>query len=280
MIANTRIIFSDNGTLIDYTHELTNFREHSATLPIIAAEDAIYIGSRLPFNHLYFDIGTQNNQNSNMKVQVWWARAWHDVFDLFDGTKLNSHTLSRDGFICWTPDDWKGWDSWSRNENSNIEIKNLNIFDLYWAKITFTNDLHASTSINYVGHKFSEDLQLYSYYPDLNNQALKTAFATGKTTWDEQHFQAGEEIIAYLNSTGVITTKDQILDFILFEKASIHKVAEIIYFGLGKDYVQHMIRARTKFKEAMELKSLRVDLNSNATLSLCEMSNNVGELYR
>jgi hypothetical protein len=121
---------------------------------------------------------------------------------------------------------------------------------------------------------------MYGYYPDLNNTALRTAFASGKTTWDEQHYQAASEIEDYLNSTGAAITKDQILDYSLLEKASIHKTAEIIYFALGQSYVKHMERARAKFKEAMNLKSLRIDYNMDGNLSGREAATNVGELYR
>lgn len=277
---NTRIIFSDNSTLIDYTHELTDFRSHTATIPVVAAEDAIYIGSMLPFNHFFFEFQVHNNETANINVQNWWGSDWHNCFDIIDLTKLTGSTFGQNGIISWSIDNFKGWDIWSRNDSSNIGIQSLNIFERYWIKLTFSANLKATTSIKYIGHKFSDDTGLYGFYPDLNNQYLKSAFAAGKGDWNEQHYQAASEIEDYLNATNVILTKDQILDSSLFEKASIHKTAEIIYFALGKDYVNHMERARAKFKEAMNIKSLRVDSNGNGNLDQMELSHSVGELYR
>lgn len=277
---NSRIIFSDNSTLIDYTQELNDFRSGTALFDVIALQDSIYIGSLLPFNHIYIDSSVANDQTASITIKNWWASNWHDVFDIMDGTKASGKTLAQSGLIQWSIDNFKGWDCWSRNDSTNIGINSLNIFNLYWIKITFSANLKATTALKYIGHKFSTDTQLYGFYPDLNNTALKTAYASGKTTWDEQHFQAASEIEDYLNRTNVITTKDQILDSAYFEKASIHKTAEIIYFGLGKDYVGHMTRARTKFKEAMDLKSLRVDQNMNGNLDAREICNSVGAFYR
>lgn len=277
---NTRLIFKDNSSLIDYTTELTNFRTGTATINVVASEDALYVGSLLPFNHLYFDVATANDQTSEVTIQNWWSSNWHNTFDVIDETKLSGKTLAQSGIISWSTDNFKGWDYWGRNDSTNFGLQSLNIFDRYWVKITFSGNLKATTALKYVGHKFSNDTQLYGFYPDLNNTALKTAFASGKTNWDEQAFQAASDIEDYLNSTNVLITKDQILDSSLLEKASIHKTAEIIYFALGKDYVPHMTRARNKFKEAMNIKSFRVDLNLNANLDGLEISSNVGEFYR
>lgn len=277
---NNRIIFSDNGSLIDYTTELGDFRSGSATLPVVAAEDSIYVGSFLPFNHFFIELQTANDVSSTMTISNWWASGWVTCFDIIDGTKASGKTLSQSGVVQWSIDNFKGWDLWSRNDSTNIGIQSLNIFDRYWIKITFSADLKATTAVKYIGQKFSNDSALYGFYPDLNNSALKSAFAVGKTDWNEQHYQAANEISDYLNSTNVILTKDQILDVSLFEKASIHKTAEIIYFALGKDYSAHTEKARSKFKEAMNIKSFHVDSNGNANLDPREMGHNVGELYR
>lgn len=277
---NSRIIFSDNGTLIDYTQDLNDFRSGTVALDVVAAQDALYIGSILPFNHLFFEVSTANDQTSAVTIKNWWASNWHDCFDIMDATKTSGKTLAQSGVIQWSTDNFKGWDRWSRNDSTNLGLQTLNIFDRYWVKIIFSGNLKATTALKYIGHKFSNDTALYGYYPDLNQNALRTAFASGKTSWDEQHYQAASELIDYLNATNVILTKDQLLDSALFEKASIHKTAEIIYQGLGKDYIGHSTRAYNKFKKAMDIKTFRTDKNGDANLTGCEFGHNVGELYR
>ena len=53
----------------------------------------------------------------------------------------------------------------------------------------------------------------------------------------------------------------------IFEKASIHKVAEIIYHGLGTKYIDARKEARKKYEESMSLRYFNVDLNQDAVLS-------------
>lgn len=280
MNRQTRIIFSDNGTLSDYTLELNNFLSGTAALPYVVSEDYLYIGSLLPFNSIYFDMSVLNTELATPTLEVWWASGWHSVFDIIDGTSLAGATLGQSGLISFVPDSFKAWDRWGRNDSTNFGAQSLNIFDLYWLRISFSASLTAGTIIKYIGQKFATDADLYIKYPDLSNSSLKTAFAAGKTTWDSQHFAAAVEIQEYLVRTKAITTKDQLLDFHLLKNAGIHKCAEIIYAAMGKDYMPNRQAARLAFKESLDLPSLRTDIDGNATLTDYELSPVQGTLYR
>lgn len=280
MNKQTRMIFSDNGVLSDKTLELNDFLSGTTLFPYETGNDSLYIGSLLPFNSLYFDIGSPNAVSCVPTVQIWWANGWHNAFDIMDGTASSGKSLAQSGLLTFVPDSFKGWDRWGRNDSTSFGLQSLNIFDLYWVKITWNASMTGTTSLKYIGQKFATDTDLYIKYPDLANSSLKTAFAAGKTTWDSQHFAAAEEIVEYLIRTKTIATKDQLLDWAILKNAGIHKCAELIYAALGKDYIKNREVARIGFKEALDLPSLRVDNNGNATLDGCEISNVVGTLYR
>jgi hypothetical protein len=151
---------------------------------------------------------------------------------------------------------------------------------MYWVRIHFSASLTNTTEIKYIGHKFNTDDELYSLYPDLNNTHLKTAFASGKTTWDEQSFLAGQEIIRYLKANHVVRHKSQIMDYDLFNHAGIHKTAELIYSALGKDYAQDKSMARLGFQESIDLDQFHIDTNRDGNLEETEQFRNSGILYR
>lgn len=281
MNRNMRAIFSDNGTLSDYTVQLNNFRSQTVTMPFTASQDYLYIGSRLPFNHLHFDVSTANNVASAVSVDLWWASAWHAALDVIDATATSGVSLAQSGVISWVPDSNKGWDAWGRNDTEN-GLQTLNIFDLYWCRIKWSVTLLNTTALKFIGQKFATDDQLYTYYPNLNQADLKAAYGNSpsKVDWNEQHYAAAREIASELERTRVLLTRDQILDVNLFQEAGIHKCAELIYQGMGKDYRQQMQDARAAFKNALALKSLRLDKDADATLDWFEVSNTVGTLFR
>ena len=47
-----RVIFSNNGSSEDMSRQVAKYKSGSKSFSYVAAEDALYIGSSLPFNHL------------------------------------------------------------------------------------------------------------------------------------------------------------------------------------------------------------------------------------
>lgn len=268
-LVNQRIFWSDNGTIVDVSNVLADFRSNSQTLPIVAAEDKIYIGSLLPLNHKWIEMSTANDQASAITVDIWWGDKWNPALDILDFTASSGVTLAQSGILRFQTDRLKGWD----RELDAFDVTGLtgvNINDYYWCRLNFSADLNISTSISYVGHNFSDDDDLYSFYPDLNNSDMQTAFASGKSDWKEQHFMAAQIIIRDLRTRRVILERDQIIDYQLFNEASIHKVAEIIYGAFGEDRRDDMGEARKKYNEAINIKQYNMDENRDGRLSESE----------
>lgn len=259
-----RVLHSDNGTIKDLTLSLNEFRSDSSVLDFVAADDYLYFGSDKPFNHRFFDVSVVNALSSNVSVEIWWANAWTSAIDILDRTSLFGVSLAQDGIISWNTDRLKGWDI----EQDSTDVTGLEssplIYNFYWARLKWSADLTPTTALTYTGFKFGNDSQLFPKYPDLNNTRLLSAFESGKTDWEEQHFDAAEEIIADLVRRGVVWTPSQILIPEIFKEPAIHKAAAIIYGGMGQKFEKDMVKAASCYKSSMNMKFFKVDKNANA----------------
>lgn len=270
MLVNNRIIHSDNGTLRDLSINLNDLYAGNGALGIVAAEDKLYIGSDMPFNHRYFCVATANDQASVASVEIWDGNQWRAAVDVLDQTKdANGRSLAQTGILSWSVDKDYGWGFEETTEDIPA-LATLKIYNMYWVRISWSADLKATTAVSYVGHKFANDSQLEGYYPDLNRTAVKTAFKAGKTTWDDQHVLAAEEIIRDLRKKKVILSRNQILDFESFNDAAIHKCAEIIMRALGEDYADERASAIEDYNEALDKVYFPVDKDGDGRLDTVE----------
>lgn len=268
MIQEQRVLFSDNGTISDLSINLNNFREGSETVDFVSAEDYIYVGSFLPFNHKHFDLSTVNDQASVVSVSIWDGAQWRAAVDVIDRTAVSGVSLAQDGIISWSPDpDLSGWNREEKSTNVT-GLSGTKIFNFYWARFGWSADWKATTAIDFIGNKFSSDTDLYDEYPDLNNSSLKDSFESGKTDWEEQNYIAANKVIFELKKDRTIITPDQLMDWEIFQRASVHAAAMIIYWGLGI-YEKHD-KAKLKFQELMEPGYFNVDTDSDGELDLRE----------
>lgn len=279
MLTNHRVIFKDNTSLSDLSVKANEYLSGSETLAIVATEDALYVGSDLPFNHRWIEVSTVNDQASVISVSLWNGSAWKAAVDLIDQTSISGVCLAQSGILSWTPDRNESWtDQYTTEEIP--ELSSFKIYDMYWAKLTFSGDLKSTTAIEYVGYKFSNDVDLYGQYPEFNNATLKSSFGLGKTSWDDQAFVAAEYIIQDLRSMNIIWSRNQILNWPLFKMASVHKVAEILFRALGSEYETELVDAMKAYRASINMKMFQVDLNKNATIDDKEKRETVGFLKR
>jgi hypothetical protein len=275
MLRNNRVIFLSAGVYKDYSVALSNVHSQTQLLDYVAATDYVYLGSDFPFNHRYMDVVVGNAGVASMVIEVWTGNGWTPVVDIIDETNVAGAPLGQSGIISWQPDlDVSSWGFDDTDEMINAGAFPAGfpkIFKLYWARISFSADLDVLTEINYVGHKFSEDEALEAEYPELSSAAIKAAWKAAKTDWKEQTLMAGEYIVQELRGMkDVITSPSQILDWMQFEKASIHKTAEIIFRGFGDDYNDQRTEAMASYKKAINVGKFNVDLNLDANLEDAE----------
>lgn len=276
MLRFNRVLWNDNGTLRDLSKALSYPLSGTEVIPYKSATDAIYIGSDLPFNHRWIEASVVNDQVSAVTVAVWDGGDWIPCVDVIDETLTSgTKSLGQSGNISWVPDRKNA--SWVRQQftedmDADEILSTVKIYDLFWAKFTFSADLKATTALKFVGHKFCSDEDLFAEYPDLSNTNILTAFSSGKTTWADQEFLASKYIIEELRNMGIIWSKNQILDWGLFKPACVHKTAEIVYSAFGDDYKDDRANAGIKYKQSLSKKNFETDRNENADLEVEEKS--------
>lgn len=260
MLSVQRILY---GTT-DVSLALNDFRS-AAYVFAYATTSALYVGAEVPFNHLWIDVSVANVVTAAAAVELWYANAWHAAVDIVDGTAAGGKSLAASGRLQWTPNRTSSWD-WSLDSNDVTGLSGTAIYDLYWAKLTWNANLTASTALLYVGQKFASDAELTSFYPDLASTALMAAYKAGKTSWNEQHYMAAEIVARDLIGRKAIHARGQILDHSRFIEPACHKVAEIIYRGIGSAFMPHALEASKRYGSSMNRDFFRVDRDLDARL--------------
>lgn len=272
-----RIILKQGSTLTDITEDVSNYTSSAIDFEITAATDALYIGADHPFNSIYFKLKTPNANESEINIQ-YWDQQWRDVVEKRDLTK----TLTESNFIVFTPDRKNVWERESTNyEGDSVDdLEGVVIYDKYWLKVTFEDDLDAGTELQWVGFKFSDDTDLGAEYPDLVRSNVLTSFKTGKTDWEEQHVRAAEIIVNDLQDRGLIKDVGQVIDRKEYRAAAVSKCAEIIFRSFGDDYLDRAAEALAEYNRRISKRNPTIDRNANAVQDAHEVSHPNGWLSR
>lgn len=268
MLINSRVILNKNGTLTDLTLQMADYHSSTAVVDLDTGTDYLYVGSDLPFNHRYFLLSVVNSAAASVSVDLWTGDGWTAAIDILDGSVIGNASMAQSGIISWTPDPDKSSWSWDdTNEMPSSGLETLKIQGLYWARLKWSANLTNTMALQYVGHKFSADEDLYVEYPEFSTSNFKTAFASGKTNWNDQHLLAAEYVIQDLRVMNLARQGDQILDWRRFKNASVHKAAEIIYKAFGDDYENNLVQAKRDYKDSLQQKYYNLDTNRDATLT-------------
>jgi hypothetical protein len=276
-ILTQRVLFSDNAVEKDITMAVSSYRSSGYVLPIVAAEDAIFIASDLPFNHKWIEMSVVNDVTSVISIANWFGGSdgWKSCVDVIDSTD----GLKQSGYITWKTDKLKGWNL-ELDSDTVTGITNPAIYNMYWLRLKFSVNLKATTKVKAICNKFSDDTILTDYYPDLANTDLMTAFEAGKTTWNDQHFIAAEIIIRDLKKMNVIKSASQLMNFELFAEAGAHKVAETIYNALGKPYLDQRANAKKAYEAAINVNMFNIDNDRTGNAEPEELQYRSGNLSR
>lgn len=285
MLLSNRIIYSDNGVLSDLSVNLNDYKAGTEAVTVTASEDCIFIGSEFPFNHRYISIdGVGNAQASVVSVELWDGRNFNPAVDIIDQTAVAGATLSKSGHISWVMDkDNIGWvrdDTTRSNGSESITgLGTLTIYDLYWAKLSFSADLDA-VSFKFSGQRFSDDVDLATYYPELLLTNTLCSFEASKTNWDDQHFEAASIVARDLRRKGVVFSVNQILDWEILKEAAVHKVAEVVFNAFGDDFRDNRNQARIDYQSSLDIDLFNVDRNMNTRIDPNERVLRQGKLTR
>lgn len=276
---NNRILYSDNGTLSDFSVNLNRYSAGTSTFSFVAGEDAIYVGARSPFNHFFVKMGaTVNAVNTSMSVSYWDGDAWVPSVEVIDETSA----FSQSGFVTFVPNKQKAWVAESTNDQGETVtgLSSVVIYDHYWVKITFAATLTASVVLAWIGQIFCEDPDMAAEFPDLDRQAVRNTFSVGKTDWEEQRARASEIVVQDLIKKQIIWNRGQVLEREQFKLACVYKLAEIIFGARGDDYVDQKKDARNEYKSRLDSSIFKVDKDENGRLDPHEERSRSGFLSR
>lgn len=265
----------------DISEIVNDFRTPAYTFAYTLGGDALYIGSEVPFNQIWIEPTAPNAIAADVAVQVWWSNAWNAVVDIHDGTKTlgGTKSLAQAGRIQWNLDRLKGWDV--EEESDDVDgLSGTQIYGFYWLKLTWTATLTPSTSLKFIGQRFSRDTDLYGFYPDLNNSAMQESFAADKANWNEQAYMSADVIVRDLIARKIILARGQIFDHSRFLDASIHKTAELIYRAMGKPFAENRAEAAKSYAAAMNKDFFRIDRNADGRLDPREKAESTTFLSR
>jgi len=279
MFFDQRVLYSANGVFTDISQYVNEFVTSSYVIPYKSATDYIYIGTIMPWSARWIEMAVVNDQANAISVDLWDNTQWRPAVDVFDLTQSSGASLGQSGYLRFLRNrDF----SWTRNAYSweIPDLSSTDIWDLHWMRLSWSADFNVATAIKYMGMKFSTNEALYARYPDLNQAALLARFAAGKTSWDEQHFIAASIILSDLKNRRMILSADQILDPWAFERASVHKVAEIIYASFGEAYQKNKDAAEKEYAKEMNNQYKNLDSSGDGTLSLAERRVSFGTRVR
>lgn len=278
MLTGNRVCALNNAAFSDISRLMNDLSSSAQTMALVATTDHIYLGSEIPFNSRFLKIDEANINTSALSAHIWTGAAWTAVVDLIDGTTASGKTFAQSGVVQWTKPRSTSWPK----VTDSADVTGLSttaIYDMYWARLTVSANLSDDTALDYIGHCFSSDGQLAGLYPELARTSVMTAFAAAKTTWEDQHIYAAEEIINDLRSRHMVFSPSQIFDWQKYTLAAIHKCAEIIYRSFGDDAAERRDNARKNYEDLLDKAGAGIDANMDGVLQEEEQRNRVG-LFR
>lgn len=255
----------------DISQEVNDYYSGSKSLAILNTE-TLYIGDRHPFNFFYIkSSGTTQSVASSLGISYWDGTEWKNAVEVIDETSSASKPLAQSGYISFTPDKRYGWFRESTNDGGETVngLTTFCIYDHFWIRINPTNSL-STTTIDWIGRKFSDDNDLGTEYPSLVRTAIKTSISAGKTNYEEQAIRAYDIIVNDLISNKLITDGNQILDRNQIKLTSVAKVAELIFSMLGDDYEDQRINANKEYVKRLHNCIPKIDINNNASIDIVE----------
>jgi len=279
-----KFIFDDNGTLSDKSTGLNNYHSGSAVIDFTAAEDTVYIGSELPFNSLFFDIASVNAESSVPTISYWNGAEFKEMVEVIDETAASGVPFAKSGHLTWVTDKNYSWVEEDTVTSQGVEnitgLGDIVAYNLYWLKITYSTSLTNTTELSFTGPKFCEQADLVGEYSMLGNSTFIGNYESGKTDFEREIVLASQMIIEDLIDMAVIQNGDQLLERRKLRDACVSKVAEIVFNNLGDDYKDDTSKARGQYKQRINKKNYKADMNANARLDGQEKKVMIGGLYR
>lgn len=273
-----RVLTEVSDTITDKTlhsQNGTGFNCNFAT-----SGDFFYVGQYFPFNNFTVDLHSANTSGSEMLVEYWDGSSWSDAVDLLDGTVSGSASLAQHGTVQFSPDKDSAWTRVSDTfDESGMGLEALKLYDLYWVRVSFDGPLSSTTSVKELRYKFCEHADLVKVDPEIN-QYLTAWGGAGKTNWNEQIFEASDNIISELKERKLILHPGQILRFDDVYKACVYQTLMLIYSQLGESFKVKFDYFEKLYSKHLGDKRFTFDAVRDGMVSTSEIEMTVGKGVR
>lgn len=274
----TKIIYSNNGTLSDLTPQLNNYSANSTAFSFTASEDALYLGSVHPFTSKYFKISSANVSASTSTVSYWDGNQWRECSSVVDETGLSGTPFANSGYLQFYSDKRYSWlaDDTSISGSAHITgLGSLNIYNLYWIKITYSNDI--AMTLDWVGDLFCEsDTDLGRISPSVTVSQFKDDWESGKTDWLDQRIEATNLLIEELQSIN-LNSSNLLLDKTELSRAAAYRTLILIYDEMGDT---ERVDLYNKRLYSLKQQSLSKDKNLNGLVDSDEAGIQISTMVR
>lgn len=276
-----RAVLSDNGVLSDKTAALDDYYATNVTVAMTVSEDKLYLGSKYPLSRKYLKVATANVVTAALAVRYWDGSQWRSAATIDDATAVAGVPLAASGYVGWEPDARYPWapDNTTANGVNRITgFGTTNYQGYYWVELSYSATI--SAALAWFGDLFCTDNDLGAEYPDLNRSTVMTAFAAGKTSWEEQRVAACKIVSADLRAK-VIAADSGLVETAALRLPAISKTAELIFRGLGQGYADSKTDASTEYAKRMTREALVTDRNGDGITAVDEAgAPQVTRIYR
>jgi hypothetical protein len=262
----TRVFVDKDGQITDRSIAAQDGNGFSCDLA--ASGEYLYIGQSYPFNNFTVELADENAATGAMYLSYWDGNQWRDCVDVLDGTVSGNATLGKNGTVQFTPNRNYGWaEVYDTSEESGFPLEDFYVYDLFWLRVRLQNDASAALNISQLRYKFCQHADLIKIDPEINQYLLPWGGAS-KTTWDEQIFEASDNIISKLKEKHLIMHAGQILRIEDVHKACVYETLCLIYsqLGLNDKYDKY----EKKVREHLGDKRFTFDTNRSGTVDESE----------
>ena len=278
MLLDYMRILLDTGSLSDKS--LDNQDDSINTTVALTSSDYIYVGQRLPFTNLFLYSHVANTNTATLSVEYWNGTSWISAVDLLDGTSASGKTFAKSGIIQWSSEKSQGWQCVydTSDSNSPASLQSITIYDCYWARLKVSATLSATTALKEITYAFTSTQELKKI--DVEIDSYLSAFASGKTEWNQEITTASKLLVTDLKRLGFVAGPGQVIELDDLYMAATFKCLELLYFNLGPSYKDRMDKMRKEYESVMNIQNFTLDSNKDGLLDQSEMGGTIRRLIR
>lgn len=258
------VLHDDNGSFVDHSIDATDFNIDSFGMPLVAAEDYLYVGLYKKFSFFFVDFEVKNTASATFSGEYYNGTSWVALSDFIDRSK----GFTRAGFMEWDLDQ----EDWAETT--------VNSKEMFWVRFKPDADMDAGTELSGLGIVFANDDDLRE---EVNQ--IEKYLPSGKNSFIQYHQTVKKDMVQLINNRGRKKQKaalqglDMVTEFDLLRpeelrQAAKYRALEKIFFQISDNvedkYYQRYLDYRAMATDAFDLFYLTIDTNDDGEISVRE----------